>query len=513
MDHLDVLSHRSPWPFVVWVVTVAVLLALPAVVGGGLIDDAYIFCRYAVNIAAGRGPVFNAGEPVEGYTSPLHLALISAGSVAGLDAPRVARWLSMMAAAAVLLVLCLVSSTKTPAVGPAAALLTAAAAPYSLWASTGMETTVFTLVVLGGVLGFEHTVAARGYGNTSLWIPYATWALISLAPLARPEGVLLTLIAIAHEIARGRTLRRPLPLLPALSLFPLVASVAFRVWYYHAWLPNTFYAKVGSGGWPLLRRGMEYLLNASVPVLPLVVVAALYTLKWTTTPGLSFRGWLMAAFVAGIIAEGGDEFAMGRFIVPLIPLVALSAAEGLTSPHWSKGVRPLLTGSVVGLELLWSLWAPGILCTQPTATLAHFREEVMLARTWDRMGSEMAAQLGPRHVVALSNAGAIPYRTGWQIVDMGGLLDSHIAHLPVKVGGANAGGEKHDAEYVLGRQPDLIMIHTWLWSRAVPDDAALVRVTGEANLEMAASPRFRSRYRLAWLELPGAVVALYVLSP
>jgi len=45
---------------------------------GSLIDDAFIFFRYADNLLAGLGPVFNAGERVEGFTSPLWLLLLAA---------------------------------------------------------------------------------------------------------------------------------------------------------------------------------------------------------------------------------------------------------------------------------------------------------------------------------------------------------------------------------------------------------------------------------------------------
>src|SRR5690348_13028680 len=43
-------------------------------------DDAFITYRFAANLAAGKGAVFNVGERVEGYSSPLHL-LLSAGLV------------------------------------------------------------------------------------------------------------------------------------------------------------------------------------------------------------------------------------------------------------------------------------------------------------------------------------------------------------------------------------------------------------------------------------------------
>ena len=40
-------------------------------------DDPFIVFRYADNLRRGIGPVMNAGERVEGFSSPLHLGLIT----------------------------------------------------------------------------------------------------------------------------------------------------------------------------------------------------------------------------------------------------------------------------------------------------------------------------------------------------------------------------------------------------------------------------------------------------
>lgn len=50
-------------------------------------DDPYITYRYAANLLAGHGPVFNIGEWVEGFSSPLHLLLSAAllRTVPGVD--------------------------------------------------------------------------------------------------------------------------------------------------------------------------------------------------------------------------------------------------------------------------------------------------------------------------------------------------------------------------------------------------------------------------------------------
>src|SRR4030067_291523 len=88
------MSRRS------WAVLVAliVILALAArlLPGPRTIDDSYITFRYARNLLAGEGFVFNPGEHVLGTTTPLYtmllgsLALLSAGQ--GAPFPQIA-WL------------------------------------------------------------------------------------------------------------------------------------------------------------------------------------------------------------------------------------------------------------------------------------------------------------------------------------------------------------------------------------------------------------------------------------
>ena len=57
----------------------AVVLLRAAVAGSGhLMDDALITLCYAKNIAAGHGPIYNAGEPTYGATSPAHMLLMAA---------------------------------------------------------------------------------------------------------------------------------------------------------------------------------------------------------------------------------------------------------------------------------------------------------------------------------------------------------------------------------------------------------------------------------------------------
>ena len=49
------------------------------------LDDAFITFRYAENLAAGHGPVYNLGERVEGYTTFSWMALLAGARVLGFD--------------------------------------------------------------------------------------------------------------------------------------------------------------------------------------------------------------------------------------------------------------------------------------------------------------------------------------------------------------------------------------------------------------------------------------------
>src|SRR5687767_454301 len=66
------------------------------------IDDAFIFYRYAVNLANGEGLVFNIGERVEGITSLLWTLLVAGGALFGADPVRFGHWLSVASGALLL---------------------------------------------------------------------------------------------------------------------------------------------------------------------------------------------------------------------------------------------------------------------------------------------------------------------------------------------------------------------------------------------------------------------------
>jgi hypothetical protein len=126
-----------------------VILALTArlIPGVRTIDDSYITFRYARNLLAGEGFVYNPGEAILGTTTPLYALLMTGlgALTGGVDAPfpQLALGINALAdAATVWLLWALGRKLKARWAGTAAALVWAVA-PYSVtFAIGGLETSL-----------------------------------------------------------------------------------------------------------------------------------------------------------------------------------------------------------------------------------------------------------------------------------------------------------------------------------------------------------------------------------
>jgi arabinofuranosyltransferase len=115
------------------------------------LDDAFISFAYARNWAAGAGVVFNPGERVEGYTSFLWVLLMAQVLRAGGD-PLSASTIvgGACAVGCVSVAWGLARSMLEPTLRPLAllsALIVAAHPSLALWAASGMETLLFSLLL------------------------------------------------------------------------------------------------------------------------------------------------------------------------------------------------------------------------------------------------------------------------------------------------------------------------------------------------------------------------------
>jgi hypothetical protein len=111
-------------------------------------DDAFISFRYALNLARGHGPVFNPGQPVEGYTSPLWVFILGGLGALGLPIARTATVLCVASALAMVALLPRFSASLGLKLFGLDALLLALNTSYAVWAGSAMEMVPFGLLLI-----------------------------------------------------------------------------------------------------------------------------------------------------------------------------------------------------------------------------------------------------------------------------------------------------------------------------------------------------------------------------
>jgi len=440
---------------------------------GHTCDDAFIAFRYAEHLVAGLGPVWNPGERVEGFSSPLWLGLLVVGKMAGAG---LAGWAGALGVGFALLCMVFVHRFALALSGnrlAAAAACVAASLLYPLhyWAAAGLETALFTALL---------TAAAWSLAAGPGW----PWAVVAaFLGVTRPEGPLLAcaMIGLAGVVHGWRALR---PGQLVLALAPFVAWLAFRRAYYGEWLPNTYYAKATGSIGDRMTAGAIY----SFPGL-LALAVTFAVMGWG---GIRQRRALAAAGLAGLvlataIGAGGDWMWHGRMLGPMLPILVALAACGVAA---APARRRLVLLLALGLGWPTFLTRPEHLAR--AAALGHLSplryQEGTLVPTSFAAAAFIAQSYPPDALLAVNHAGALPYALPNPVIDMAGLNDRHIAH--EIQGGLH---QKFDAAYVLSRRPRLLVLN----SRTRPGTAGMWYHPGywEGETALFAQPEFRARYR------------------
>lgn len=176
------------------VLIIVLAIAARVIPGPRTIDDAYITFRYARNLLAGQGFVYNPGEPVLGTTTPLYTLLMAGlGALTGgprAPFPELALGVNALADAITCLFLLGLGVRFGVERAGAAAALAWAVAPFSVtFAIGGLETSVYIALLTGTVWA-----AARSYGQADpARLKYRGLAalLASFSLLTRPDALIL----------------------------------------------------------------------------------------------------------------------------------------------------------------------------------------------------------------------------------------------------------------------------------------------------------------------------------
>jgi hypothetical protein len=434
-----------------------------------LIDDAYISFRYARNLAGGHGLVFNEGQRVEGYTNFSWVLLSALAVRAGLSPTWVMPLVGVAAGIGVLVVVyrearAMAREEAMPRrlAGVPAAALVAASPSLAFYASTGLETALYTLFA---------TIACAAIARRRA-VPFALATVA--AALTRPEAGLLAVVGMTRfAVARDRG--------PALRAGAILAAgllpyLAWNVAYFGTLVPNTLAAKP-----PQLGAGLAYVGWALPEVAGVVVAAAI----GTRGPRAILLG-LWALQVVAVVAEGGDWMPGQRLLVPALGCLAMAADR----PIVDLFRLPRSTRDAPRVALLLAVLANlplGLLDTRLLAreddTAADYQPK--RARAVERLRAAGVRSLGTLDI-------GLP---GWlapevAFVDLGGLTDAAIGRSP----GVHEDKAIPEA-YLATREPDAFLVLTREAPAVEGGGQVDVRAFYPVERRVLAMPWFAQHYR------------------
>ncbi|MDP8245962.1 MAG: hypothetical protein P9L94_17905 [Candidatus Hinthialibacter antarcticus] len=497
----------------------------------GLVDDAYIPLVYARNFLAGHGIVFYpGGEEVEGFTSPFWFLLMALMGLFGAPLPSAANVVSLICGFLSLLsvfyiyrdLFCENSQFNLWPMLAAAAL--ASDVGFAAWSSSGLETSLFALVLLWLFWLYETKRPA-----------WAIFLCLLAASLSRPEAVLFIVPISIGLLLRGNC-KKALVSGLIFWLLPLVIFEVGRYLYFGVWLPNTFYAKHDFGGLQLLHRGFSYLYTFLVPR-PLLWIATLWLLfSWEDRKtALRWWGWI-GVYVIGVVAEGGDHFALHRFFVPILPLWTMAAVRVIqmgyqkllqyvaSSKHQKLNVVCVVLAGLSLYAYSWQLFHYEDRDAYRFSTGARrYLSEVEWTKNWLLIGEWLKRRYPENTVIAVTTAGAIPYSSELLCIDIFGLNTREIAHTPVSDRERlYAGHEKSNPDYVFGRKPAFIQLFPLLFfsSREYPfagayhsEDARREwlesMLTFHAQIDLWNHSAFQEQYAFKTLETEHGFISIF----
>jgi arabinofuranosyltransferase len=430
------------------------------------IDDAYITLRYSKNLLLGNGPVFNIGERVEGYSNFSWMVVLAAFGWIGVPMEMAMKVLSFASGIGVLALVWNFSANnfKSGLAVATPVILLATSSFFAVWAVDGLETMFYTMLLASLV----YLLAAERNN------PLLIGCIASLVALTRPEGIMFALIAVMFLMHKNGSL----PGLKALGLVAIAAGgyELFRIEYFGEFVSNTAIAKVH---WSIDKslEGLRYLgaynAESGYLMLPAALVGAAAFVK---NSRLIIPIIFILAQILFLIVSGRDFMYAYRFIIPVLPCIALLCASGIEMAYerFNRNFA-LIAVIVIAASQAFSSYA--------ALPKKHFGFDNLTFRDsflFD-IAEFLAQRSAPNDWILLSEAGIVPYYVEAKARDYMGLVSPYYSvynkdHLV-------------NSDYLFSERPKFVLI-----SFVEAEDGSIhPRMHVEAQILL--NSRFRSSYR------------------
>ncbi len=457
-----------------------------------ILDDSYIFFRYAENIISGYGFVWNIGEaPVEGYTSFLYLFTLIIAKFLSFDLEVFAILFGTVTSAFTLYFSYLIynhlythDQVKTPS-NILTIIILALSPAFAYWSGAGMETSFYSMFLVMTIYYFLK-LPDSVRNNLSKGI------LFGLLCLLRFEAVLFFLVALYYFLKEDKSFFK-MKINRNAILFVTGFTIIFGIYFVWRWshfgyfFPNTFYAKTG-GGFQQIVGGFLYIIKAlrlfyGFGWIPIIFVMLFFRKSMFTNKAI-FLFIVGLVSIATTILIGGDHFHLGRFVLPVLPLLFVFFPPALDkmltiqvrylNPSLNFRASALLV-IVIAFLIAKPVYQDAI---NGFKNILEGKKDILVVYDessereiidWQHgfiiMGSSLKKIANNDDYIACVPIGAIGYYSKMRVIDMVGIVDPVIAHEklstdhPIKW---TPGHTKGDGEYILSRKPKFIQLTDYL---------------------------------------------------
>ena len=428
-----------------------------------IIDDAYIYFRYAFNLANGNGYVYNLGQNVEAVTSVTWTFLLTITAFFSVPPEISSRIFGYLCGVAIIILLWNELRVKniSPIIMFFVLLLFVTNRNYYASIMLGLETGLYSLLLLLFYLASKKSAK-------SIKHQFIFSAIGLLLFLTRPESAIIFLMIFLGLIIINFDDSEP----PTIALTILIVGVALisflRYSVFGLYLPNSVLSKslvfesLSNLGILLTRTfyGSFYIAVWLLSSLFLTIPAFLNIRDFLVEK--SFSTFIAAAMIlTGILValfNSGDWMPFSRLLTPYFPIITILSAIAIDrfvrENRWFSKVKTNIIATSVALLLgAISLWM--------VLPITYFSYEPWAeGKCYEDAGSLLKPYLNETNLIAPEAIGAIGFKLKKiRILDFFGLTEPYIAkNGTIPRAAFNMG--KHNYEYTMALQPDLFFFHS-----------------------------------------------------
>lgn len=420
-------------------------------------DDAYITFRFAQHLANGQGLIWNiGGEPVEGFTSLLHVLLLAVGIKTGID-PLFGSLI--ISAACVLTTAALMLEIVRRQAGTIHPIAAVAIGIYlidtntALHTTSGLETQLFVLMLCAAYFFAFLFIESSGW-LTAIGLG----AAVFLSCLTRPEAVIYG-AAVYFALAvyclipayQNREIGKELYKLGASAALVIIGGLIYVAWKYNYLgylLPNPYYVKSNEFSLAGLTEVAEFLKHLVKWLVPFAAASLLVFFSGKSKSSVISEKEKMSADAS---APNAHRQIRAKLLLTLLPPF-LALAYYCTIIHEVGGAYRFSYPTYFYFVLACGVFLPFLL---GSIKVSRFNESMLLIagiivfglmffseRAWQISpvpngpfdqyhkkiaGALRATGLGSKGTILCDAAGIIPYVSGFNQVDRVGLVDNFLS--------------------------------------------------------------------------------------